>query len=150
MFPVTITIHNANDHASIMDVLGATGVASKPAAAPVGTNDAALVVEGAKPPKSVKAAGPAPGQPTATAAVAAAAVQSTEPQAPPPSTAPAAAAPSAPEAPTYEDVAKAITAAVKVNRDQAVAALARFGAKRGPDLAPAQYGAFLETLAVPA
>jgi len=148
MFPVTITIHNANDLASIMHVLGAAGVASTPAA--VKTNDAALTVEGAKPPKPVKAAGPAPGQPTATAAVAAAAVQSTEPPAPPPSTAPAAAAPCAPEAPTYDDVAKAITAAVKVNREQAVAALARFGAKRGPDLAPAQYAAFLETLAVPA
>lgn len=144
MFPVTITIHNANDLASIMHVLGVNGTASVPAEV------AKVQVEGAKPPKSVKAAGPAPGQPTATAAVAAAAAQSTEPPAPPPSTAPAAAAPSVSEAPTYEDVAKAITAAVKVNRDQAVAALARFGAKRGPDLAPAQYAAFLETLAVPA
>ncbi len=58
--------------------------------------------------------------------------------------APAAASPSEV---AYEDVAKAITATVKVDRARVVAALAKFGAAKGTELKAEQYAAFLEELA---
>jgi hypothetical protein len=48
---------------------------------------------------------------------------------------------------TYDQVAAAITAAVKVNREKAIDALAKFGARKGPELKPEQYRDFLAALA---
>lgn len=46
----------------------------------------------------------------------------------------------------YAQVGKAITDMVKNNRDHAVATLAKFGAKKGTELKPADYAAFLKEL----
>ncbi len=47
----------------------------------------------------------------------------------------------------YAAVAKAITDTFKVDRAKVVAALAKFGATRGPQLKPQDYAAFLAELA---
>lgn len=82
--------------------------------------------------EKVEAPKPAP-TPAATATVAAAAPEV------------AAASPSEPLA--YATVSKAITDMVKLNRDKAVAVLAQFGAKKGPDLKAEQYADFMAALA---
>jgi len=46
----------------------------------------------------------------------------------------------------YDQVSKAITDKVKVDKDHVVAVLAKFGAKKGPELKPEQYADFLEAL----
>jgi DNA replication protein DnaC len=51
--------------------------------------------------------------------------------------------------PTYAEVGPAISALVHTNRDHVVAALSAFGAKKGTDLAPAQYAEFMAVLADP-
>lgn len=64
--------------------------------------------------------------------------------------APAAAAPAPAPAPAeigYDAVAKAITEKIKTDRAGVVAALAKFGAKKGTELKADQFGAFIEALA---
>jgi hypothetical protein len=46
----------------------------------------------------------------------------------------------------YAQVAKAITDTFKVDRAKTIAALAKFGAAKGPQLSPADYAAFLKEL----
>ena len=48
---------------------------------------------------------------------------------------------------TYAQVAQAINDAVAADRPRAVAALTKFGAKKGPDLKPEQWADFLKELA---
>lgn len=48
---------------------------------------------------------------------------------------------------TYEDVSKAIFAKVKEDRDAVVAALSKFGVKKGTELKADQYAAFLKEIA---
>ena len=48
---------------------------------------------------------------------------------------------------TYDQVAKAITEGVKTSREKVVAALAKFGAKKGTELKADQYADFLAELA---
>ena len=47
----------------------------------------------------------------------------------------------------YAQVAKAITDTFKVDRAKTIEALAKFGAAKGPQLKPEQYGDFLKELA---
>jgi len=47
----------------------------------------------------------------------------------------------------YAEVAKAITNTFKADRAKTIAALAKFGATKGPQLKPEQYGDFLKELA---
>ena len=92
---------------------------------------------------------PAAGQPTATAKTEAAAPESTT-SAPAPAAQSAAAESQASTAATtitYDQVAKAITEGVKADRAKVVAALTKFGAKKGPDLKPEQWAEFLAELA---
>lgn len=97
----------------------------------------AAKVEAPKPAKAV--APPAP-IPTATETATA-----TPPVEPAPSE-PASASPS--DAPlTYEVVGPAITKAAAVDKTRVVAALAKFGAKRGPDLKFEDYAAFMKEIA---
>jgi len=56
-------------------------------------------------------------------------------------------APAAPAAIEYAQVAQAIIDAFKVDRAKVVATLGKFGAKKGPELKPADYAAFLAELA---
>lgn len=97
--------------------------------------------------KKAKAPAPAPAPAPAKAEVkvsAGAAKAPAEPSAPP--SEPAAAAP-APAALTYEAVHAAITQAVAGGRKtQVVDTLAKFGAKRGPELKPEQWADFLKGL----
>ena len=95
----------------------------------------------------------APGKPSAAAtarsprtAEAAPAPASAAPAPSTEATPPAAAAPSAPAQVTYEQVAKAITEAVKTRRDAVVAALKQFGAARGTELKAEQFADFLKVL----
>ena len=46
----------------------------------------------------------------------------------------------------YADVAKAITTVFLVDRQKVIAVLAKFGAKKGPELKKADYAAFLAEL----
>ncbi|NDG42496.1 MAG: hypothetical protein EBY28_24880 [Betaproteobacteria bacterium] len=56
-------------------------------------------------------------------------------------------APAALAAIEYAQVAQAIIDAFKADRAKVIAALGKFGAKKGPELKPADYAAFLEELA---
>jgi hypothetical protein len=47
---------------------------------------------------------------------------------------------------SYDTVSKAITDKVKVDKAHVVAVLAKFGAKKGPELKPEQYSEFLAAL----
>lgn len=72
----------------------------------------------------------------------------TDTPAPTPEAAPTEAATESPSEVTYEVVVKAINAAVDGGRRAKVmAALATFGAKKGPDLKPEQYAHFLKEIA---
>lgn len=72
----------------------------------------------------------------------------TDTPAPTPEAAPTEAATEYPSEVTYEVVVKAINAAVDGGRRAKVmAALATFGAKKGPDLKPEQYAQFLKEIA---
>jgi hypothetical protein len=53
----------------------------------------------------------------------------------------------APAAIEYAQVAQAIIDSFKVDRTKVIAALGKFGAKKGPELKPADYAAFLAELA---
>jgi len=53
----------------------------------------------------------------------------------------------APAAIEYAQVAQAIIDSFKVDRAKVIAALGKFGAKKGPELKPADYAAFLAELA---
>ena len=52
-----------------------------------------------------------------------------------------------PAAIEYAQVAQAIIDSFKVDRTKVIAALGKFGAKKGPELKPADYAAFLAELA---
>ena len=96
-----------------------------------------------------KDAAAASGQTTAAAKTEAAAPESTT-SAPAPAAQSAAAESQASTAATtitYDQVAKAITEGVKADRAKVVAALTKFGAKKGPDLKPEQWAEFLAELA---
>ena len=92
---------------------------------------------------------PAAGQPTATAKTEAAAPESTTSASGPAaqSAATESQASTAATTITYDQVAKAITEGVKADRAKVVAALTKFGAKKGPDLKPEQWAEFLAELA---
>ena len=92
--------------------------------------------EAPKAPKPGKAEKPAATPTVSETAIAA-------PQAPAPAE-PASASPSEID---YATVSKAITDKVKEDRDAAVAALAKFGVKRGTELKPEQYAEFLKEIA---
>jgi hypothetical protein len=49
--------------------------------------------------------------------------------------------------PTYDDVATAIKAVFRTDRELVVSVLAKYGAKKGPELKPEDYAAFLGDLA---
>ena len=49
--------------------------------------------------------------------------------------------------PTYDDVSAAIKAVFRTNRDLVISVLAKYGAKKGPELKPEDYAAFLGDLA---
>jgi len=92
---------------------------------------------------------PAAGQPTATEKTEAAAPESTT-NAPAPAAQSAAAesqVSTAATTTTYDQVSKAITEGAKADRAKVVAALAKFGAKKGTELKAEQYSAFLAELA---
>ena len=61
--------------------------------------------------------------------------------------APAATATESPSELTYEQVSAAINAKVKVSREAVVAALAKFGAKKGTELKKEQWANFIKELA---
>lgn len=92
---------------------------------------------------------PAAGQTTATAKTEAAAPESTTSASGPAaqSAATESQASTAATTITYDQVAKAITEGVKADRAKVVAALTKFGAKKGPDLKPEQWAEFLAELA---
>ena len=92
---------------------------------------------------------PASGQTTAAAKTEAAAPESTTSASDPAaqSAAPESQASTAATTITYDQVAKAITDGVKADRAKVVAALTKFGAKKGPDLKPEQWAEFLAELA---
>lgn len=145
MFPLTMTLHNAAQLNAVLRALQAEPQAVAPAAAPAPKEAVAPA------PKSAKA-DPAPGPRTATAEASPAAdAPAPTAAAPAPTAAPAAAQPpastAAPEPVTYAQVAAAITNGVKVNREKTVDTLAAFKVRKGPELKPEQYGAFLAALA---
>lgn len=153
MFPISITLHNTAQLNAVLAALAGTGLPVAEAPAPVAasaTNDAALTTkEVVKPGKSTSAAtsaATAHSPRTASAVAADAAEKSTSDSAPQSDTAQAAAASSADEPIPYERVGKAITDMVKANRQKAVDTLAAFGVKKGPELKPEQYAAFLAAL----
>ena len=161
MFPMTVTIHTPAQLNAVLSAMRpelqasdfahpAVGAAYEEAAAKVFANEAAKDTASPKPKAEKTATGAATGAsapsprtaeagPSTPGPTAAAPAPSTE------ATPPAAAAPSA-EPITYEKVAAAITAMVKTDRQRAVDALAKFNAKKGPDLKPEQYGDFLAAL----
>lgn len=47
---------------------------------------------------------------------------------------------------TYDDVSNAITAMFKIDRNRIIATLAKFGVKKGPELDPSEYAAFIAEL----
>jgi len=130
MFPITITIH---DQAQLNIVAAAlSGQAKEPATAP-------------KP-----AATPAAAAGPATAPAAEAAAPAKTASAPSPAAASAAAdaqastAATDAKAPTYEEVKPLILDLTKAKgRDVAAAALAKFGAAKGPELKPEDFAAFV-------
>jgi hypothetical protein len=169
MFPITFTVHNQAQLSAVLmalapvDSLAAQHAQETAAAAtfpdkdqPVWPHPTRVTPETAAAPAGKPSSTtakpetrPALSSPTAEAAVAAAPAQSTAPAAPQPDTVPAATVSSAAESVTYDQVARAITASVKVNREHTIDTLAKFGARKGPELKPAQYAAFLAALAQP-
>lgn len=127
MFPVQVTLHNP---AQLNAVLAALNLGTEAQQEPTTAKlvEIAQARAEAKPAKQeAKAPAPAP--------VAA------------PAPAPAPAAEPAPAAAiTYDQVAKAITDRVKVDRAAVVDTLASFGAKKGTDLKPEQFADFLAAL----
>lgn len=175
MFPIMMTIHNP---AQLNAVMAALSLAAEPTTQdltqiakdrtpkaeeqPVWPHPTKATPETAAAPApkpqrtsaKPEAASSAPSSPIAEAAAAAAPAQSTAQPAPQRATAAPAAASSAAEPVTYDQVARAISAAVRVSREHVVATLKQFGAAKGPELKPAQYAEFLAELtqaeAVPA
>lgn len=157
MFPMQITLSNIGQLNAVLTALCLDLDAPVVHAAPEPTEPTTAELiqiaqarkDAAAPnPKSAKprAATTAPLPATAEEAVAAAPEPSTKPPAPQPATAQPAAASSAAEPVTYERVSKAITEGAKANRQLVVDALAKFGAKKGTELAPAQYAEFMAEL----
>lgn len=146
MFPMTITLQNA---AQLNAVLAALNLGTAAVAAPVTapTVQAALKPEKAVAEGKSAKADPAPGPATATPAAApekTAAASS-------PAAESAAAEPQASTAATdatitYDQVAKAITERAKSDRGHVVATLDKFGAKKGTELKPEDFAAFLKAL----
>ncbi len=157
MFPVTVTIHNPAQLSAVLMAMAPLDsplaqYAQETAAAATFPDKATQEVAAAPAgkPRSTTAkpeTPPAPSSPTAEAAVAAAPAQSTAQPAPQSATAAPAAASSAAEPVTYDQVARAISAAVKLSREHVVATLKQFGVAKGPELKAEQYAAFLAALA---
>lgn len=164
MFPMTVTLHNQTQLAALLAVMGmpagAVGtapgepstselvqIAKDRTAQNTQQKDAAAPVEKSAPKETA-----ARGQRTATAEAAAAQGKTEGAQA----SSAAGSAEAAPQGSTaateaaekiaYDVVAGAITAGVKANRQHVVDTLAKFGAKKGTDLKPADYAAFLTDL----
>ena len=169
MFPMTVTIHTPAQLNAVLSAMRpelqagdfahpAVGAAYEEASAKVRANDAALQAgqpakEAAAPvekptPAATETARGARGPRTAAADAATGAPEKTG-DAPTPTAAPAAVeqpGSTAAEPIPYEKVGAAITAMVRSNRQKAVDTLAKYGAKKGPDLKPEQYAAFLADL----
>jgi hypothetical protein len=120
MFPVQITLHNAGQLNAVLAALNAGEVVAQQADKPINGE-----VRGIS--HAHAAADVAPGKNREGASVE------------PPTETVAADI-------SYDVVAKAITDKVKVDRAHAVATLAKFGAKKGPDLKAEQYADFLKAL----
>lgn len=164
MFPMTMTIHNpAQLNAVLMALQHANplaasdfkdpdvGAAYVEASERVAKNEKDAAAPTGKP-RSTAAKPETPSarsSPTAEAVAAAAPAQSTAQPEPQLSTEKAAGASSAAEPVTYDQVARAISAAVKRSREHVVATLKQFGAAKGPELKAEQYAAFLAALAQP-
>jgi hypothetical protein len=117
------------------EALLATGIASASAAA-------------APKQQAAKTAAAASGPVTAKVVEAAAPASTTSESAPAAASAAAAApASTAAEPITFDQVSRATTEAVKVSREKAVTALAKFGVKRATELKPEQYADYLAALA---
>lgn len=156
MFPMTMTIHNQAQLAVVLGALGglpsaalATHAAPVQADQPKDTASPKPKAEKTATSAATAAASGAPGPRTAEADAATAAPEKTA-AASNPTAAPAAAqqpaSTAAAEPIPYNKVASAITAMVKTDRQRTVDALAKFGAKKGPDLKPEQYADFLAAL----
>jgi hypothetical protein len=151
MFPLTMTIHTLAQLSAVMRALQSD---LKAPDADDGAQPEVAAAPGPKPPvpAPTQAASPAPGRHTATAA---AAPQAAAPEkmanASDPGVASVAAQPpaltAAADRVTYPQVAAAITHAVRVSRERTVDTLSAFGARKGPDLKPEQFGPFLAALA---
>lgn len=169
MFPMTITVHTAAQLNAVLAAMRpeltatdfahpAVGAAYVEASARVDAHEKAAVLGQAQPAGEAAAPSPksspaprAPGPRTAAAEGAAAPEKTADASAPTAAPAevqpPASTAAADPAAPvTYGQVAAAMTAAVKIDRAKVLAALAKFGAKKGPDLKPEQYADFLVEL----
>ena len=127
MFPVQVTLHNPAQLNAVLAALNlGTEAQQEPTTAkPVEIAQARAEAKPAK--QEAKAPAPAPAA------------------APAPAPAPAA-EPAPAAAITYDQVAKAITDRVKVDRAAVVDTLASFGAKKGTDLKPEQFADFLAAL----
>ena len=167
MFPMTMTLHNLAQLNAVLTALrdvnplrasdftdptiGAAYVEAQRRVAQNEAEAARTQKDAAEPTGKPSAAKTAPSprtaeaDPSTPAPSAAAPAQSTEQPAAQSSTAQPADVSSA-EPVTYYQVARAISAAVKTNRDHVVATLAKFGAKKGPELKAAQYADFMKAL----
>ena len=157
MFPMTVTIHNQSQLSAILASMGGMPEAQAPSTSEL-VNDlekrnqaketAAAPVE--KPRTSAATtAGAAPSPRTAKADAATAAPEKTAAESSPTAESAAAepqASTAAPEPIPYAKVAAAITARVANERPKVIAVLAKYGAKKGTDLAADQYAAFLADL----
>lgn len=135
MFPMTVTINTMTEFEALMAALGVgkqdKPKAEKPAKGEKPTPTAAKAADQA-PVSDNNSVSSTPVPPVSSPAEAAAPAEKPAPEA-------VAAAPVA-ESVTYETAAKAVTSlAQKKGRDAAVAILARFDAKKLPDVKPAQY-----------
>lgn len=155
MFPMTLTVHNQAQLQAIIaaclkaDGAPTTGEMVADLSAKVQAKKDAAQAEAPGKPAKTSADKPAPGQPTAEVAGvgaqektdAAQAGQSADSAGAQQADSTAAAEPI-----PYAAVAAAITNMVKTNRDHVVATLAKFGAKKGPEVKAEDYPAFMAAL----
>lgn len=166
MFPMTVTVHNQAQLAAVLAAMGAPLAAAavpsiselsadlqaRVASQKTTTEAAAEQVE--KPASATKrtsaatTAESARGQRTASAGAETDAPEKTAAESNPTAASVEgdAQASTAAEPLTYEQVAAAITAMVKKDRQKAVDTLAKFGVKKGPELKPEQYAEFMAAL----
>lgn len=153
MFPMQITLSNISQLNAVMvalcldiDTPEVHGAAEPSTAELIQMAQARKDAAAPAPKSAAKTVKTAPSEATAEVVAADAPEQSTEQQAPPKDTAQPAAASSAAEPLTYDVVGKAITDRAKTDRSGIVALLAKFGVKKGPELAPEQYADFMAEL----